>query len=104
VFLGGEVLLNTLSPYGVTEESPYSPPPLIPPQAGDTGRPEILLKKNIFQLITIPLSAFSFQLSIILPLFWRGLGGGLNYLFNKICFILFISDIEHTNQFGIQGI
>jgi len=25
-----------------------------------------------------------------------------NYLFNKICFNLFISDIEHTNQFGIQ--
>jgi len=36
------------------------------------------------------------------PLLEGARGRPKNILFNKICFILFISDIEHTNQFGIQ--
>lgn len=49
------------------------------------------------------LSAFSFSSGPINS-FRVWLGKAQNYLFNKICFILFISDIEHTNQFEIQGI
>jgi len=59
----------------------HLPPHLIPHQAGDIGRLEIILKKNIFPIDNNP--AFTFFLSAFTFL-CASRGEAQNYLFNKI--------------------
>ena len=61
----------------------------------------IVIKKNIFTINSH--TAFSFYLSTF-TFITCWLVEAQNYLFNKICFNLFISDIQINNQFGIQAV